>query len=93
MIIAIRRLSRLTTNKHCHTLMTVDDASDMREEAVSNTKAYTFRLPDDLVAGLNAHRARLSRETGVEISLVDVVKKFLQEGLAAHEGGGKKRKT
>jgi len=48
-------------------------------------KVVPVRIPDPLLARIDAHRERLRRTTGLEPSRSEVVKMLVERGLAAVE--------
>jgi len=66
----------------------------LREDEVANTTQYTFRLPDELIARLDAYAKRLSDETRITVTRADVVKQILLRGLDSLEtqAGGKRKR-
>jgi len=56
------------------------------EDAMANTTQYTFRLPDDLIARLDAYAAKQSSATGFDLSRADVVKQLLTRALDSADG-------
>jgi len=59
---------------------------------VANTTQYTFRLPDVLIARLDAYAKRLSLETQIEVTRADVVKQLLLRGLDGAEAESRMKK-
>jgi metal-responsive CopG/Arc/MetJ family transcriptional regulator len=49
------------------------------------SKLVAVRLPDDLLARIDAHAARLRQLTGLEPSRSMVIKSLVERGLAAFE--------
>lgn len=69
--------------------------SVLEKDAAMATKMTAFRLPEELLARLDAHADRLAKATGLAVTRVDVVKLLLARGLDAVEkepGAGKRRK-
>jgi hypothetical protein len=55
-------------------------------------KVVPVRLPDPLLARVDAHRARLRQLTGLEPSRSEVVKMLIERGLAVVEAEAAPRK-
>jgi hypothetical protein len=68
--------------------------AQLSEAEVANTTQYTFRLPDDLIARLDAYAKRLADEMRITVTRADVVKQILLRGLDAMEAqaGGKRKR-
>ena len=64
--------------------MTPRTGRDTRED-MAVAKVVPVRLPDPLLARVDAHRRRLQQLTGLEPSRSEVVKMLIERGLAAVE--------
>jgi hypothetical protein len=65
------------------------------QQDVAIAKVVPVRIPDPLLARIDAHRARLRHSTGLEPSRSEVVKMLVERGLAvveAEAGEGRPRK-
>lgn len=64
--------------------MTTQAARRTRRD-VAISRVVPVRLPDPLLARVDAHRERLKQQTGLEPSRSEVVKLLVQRGLDAVE--------
>lgn len=64
----------------------------LAEDTMANTTQYTFRLPDELVARLDAYAERLAEDTGLEVTRADAVKQLLTRGLDAADAPKKAKR-
>jgi hypothetical protein len=54
----------------------------LEEDEMVAAKMVAFRLPEELIEQLEKYAARLAAETGITVTLSDVIRKLLAEGVS-----------
>lgn len=62
-----------------------EQAARSTREPMAISRVVPVRLPDPLLARVDAHRARLRQQTGLEPSRSEVVKLLVERGLQSVE--------